>query len=119
VFTAEHEALWAAARAQLGDAGGTRALVEVLLLHRHLERTDVLTGIRAALSVASTSVDVVALEARKAAEQRGAQTPEFAGVCRQQRVVNLTERRLAALPNDDRPVPSVEPYDQLLRRNSS
>ena len=24
------------ARSQLGDAGGTRALVEVLLLHRHL-----------------------------------------------------------------------------------
>ena len=91
----------------------------MLLLHRHLERTDVLTGIRAALSVASTSVDVVALEARKAAEQRGAQTPDVAELCRQQRVVNLTERRLAALPSDDRPLPSVEPYDQLLRRNSS
>lgn len=78
-----------------------------------------LTGIRAALSVASTSVDVVALEARKAADARGAQTPDFAGLCRQQQVVNLTERRLAALPSDDRPLPSVEPYDQLLRRNSS
>jgi hypothetical protein len=69
--------------------------------------------------VASTSVDVVALEARKAAEQRGADTPEVAGSGRQQRVVNLTERRLAALPGDDRPLPSVEPYDQLLHRNSS
>lgn len=119
VFTGEHEALWSAARAQLGDAGGTRALVEVLLLHRHLERADVLAGIRAALSVESTSVDVVALEARKAADARGAQTPDFAGLCRQQGVVNLTERRLAALPGDDRPLPSVEPYDQLLCRNSS
>jgi transposase len=119
VFTGEHEAFWSAARAQLGDAGGTRALVEVLLLHRHLERADVLTGIRAALSVESTSADVVALEARKAADARGAQTPEVTGLCQPQRVVSLTERRLAALPSDDRPLPSVEPYDQLLHRNSS
>jgi hypothetical protein len=42
------------------------------LLHRHLERVDVLAGITAALSVGSTSSDVVALEARKAAEHRGA-----------------------------------------------
>jgi hypothetical protein len=120
VFTGEHEAFWSAARAQLGDAGGTRALVEVLLLHRHLERADVLTGIRAALSVESTSVDVVALEARKAADGRGAPTPEVAGSSRpQQGVVSLTARRLVALPGDDRPLPSVEPYDALLRRESS
>jgi transposase len=119
VFTGEHEALWSAARAQLGDAGGTRALVEVLLLHRHLERADVLTGIRAALSVESTSADVVALEARKAAEQRGAQTPDLVGTLQRERVVSLTERRLAALPGDDRPLPSVEPYDALLCRESS
>ena len=55
-----------------GDAAGTRALVEVLLLHRHLDRADVLAGITAALSVGSTNPDVVALEARKAAERRGA-----------------------------------------------
>ena len=45
-FTAEHEAFWAAARAGHGDAGGTRALVEVLLLHRHLTDGQVLAGIR-------------------------------------------------------------------------
>jgi hypothetical protein len=69
--------------------------------------------------VESTSADVVALEARKAADARGAQTPEVTGLCQPQRVVSLTERRLAALPSDDRPLPSVEPYDQLLHRNSS
>jgi hypothetical protein len=42
----------------------------VLLLLRHLDRADVLAGITAALSVGSTSPDVVALEARKAAERR-------------------------------------------------
>ena len=35
-FTAGHEAFWAAARARHGDAAGTRALIEVLLLHRRL-----------------------------------------------------------------------------------
>ena len=56
VFSAEHEAFWAAARKDHGDAAGTRGLVEVLLLHRHhLERADVLAGITAALSVGSTS----------------------------------------------------------------
>ena len=54
---------------------GTRALVEVLLLHRHLEHGDVLAGITAALSVGSVNADVVAVEARKAAQQRGVQAP--------------------------------------------
>lgn len=114
-FTAEHEALWAAARKQLGDAGGTRALVHVLLLHRHLADVDVLAGIRAALGVGSVIVDVVAVEARKAGQARGATTTPQPPAARE-RVVSLTERRLAELPADDgRPLPSVAPYDELLR----
>ena len=35
-FTPTHDAFWAMARARLGDAAGTRALVEVLLLHRRM-----------------------------------------------------------------------------------
>lgn len=61
VFTVEHDAWWAAARKTHGDAAGTRALVEVLLLHRRLDRVDVLAGISAALSVGSANADVVAL----------------------------------------------------------
>jgi transposase len=114
VFTVVHEAFWAAARKQLGDPAGTRALIEVLLLHRHLGRADVLAGITAALSVASTSADVVAVEARKAVQRHGATTEPEADTPRRERVVRLTERRLAALPCDDRPLPSVQPYDQLL-----
>jgi transposase len=116
-FTAEHDAFWAAARKAHGDAGGTRALVEVLLLHRHLERVDVLAGISAALSVGSTSADVVALEARKAAERRGA-APGPGGADRGGRVVILAEHRPALL-GDERPVPSVDKYDTLLRRETS
>ncbi len=118
VFTGEHEAFWAAARKQLGDTAGTRALIDVLLLHRHLEHAAVLAGIRAALSVGSTSADVVAVEARKRAEGRGVPTQD-AVTGPDERVVSLTERRLAALPAGDRPLPSVDAYDQLLGRESS
>ncbi|MBM7790024.1 hypothetical protein JOD67_006704 [Tenggerimyces flavus] len=62
-FTSAHEAFWAAARKRHGDAVGTRALVEVLLLHRHLAFDDVIAGLTAAVSGA-TSADVVAVEAR-------------------------------------------------------
>jgi hypothetical protein len=113
-FTATHDAFWAAARKAHGDAGGTRTLVEVLLLHRHLERADVLAGISAALSVGSTSPDVVALEARKAAERRG--TPSGPdGSDRDGRVVILAAHRPALL-DDERPLPSVHKYDTLLLR---
>jgi hypothetical protein len=115
-FAAGHEAFWAAARKQLGDSAGTRALIEVLLLHRHLDRADVLTGITAALSVGSTSADVVAVEARKSAHARGATAAPEPSVARLgwERVVSLTERRLGALPPDQRPLPTVDHYDQLL-----
>ncbi len=116
-FTAAHDAFWAAARKAHGDAAGTRALVEVLLLHRHMDRVDVLAGVAAALAIGSSNADVVALEARKAAEQRDNACSALP-VSPPQRVVSLTERRLAALPADDRPLPSVEAYDQLLGQGS-
>lgn len=117
VFTATHDAFWAAARKTHGDAAGTRALVEVLLLHRHLDRLDVLAGISAALSVGSTSPDVVALETRKAADRRGASSgPDDA--TRGGRVVVLAEHR-SAVPVDTRPLPSVDQYDTLLGRETS
>ena len=93
----------------------------MLLLHRHLAASDVIAGITAALTVGSVSPDVVAVEARKAAHQCGAHariaspntTP--AG----DRVVSLTERRLAELPADSPPVPSVSQHDELLTGESS
>jgi hypothetical protein len=124
-FTATHEAFWAAARAGHGDAAGTRALIEVLLLHRRLRRDAVLAGIRAALAAGSVSADVVAIEARKhittADAVTGAQAGEPAAPQRSRAaVVTLGARRRAALPADERPAPSVRDYDQLLltRRSS-
>ena len=55
MFTAAHETFWANARKALGDGPGTRALVEVLLLHRHLGNGDVLAGVAAALATAIDS----------------------------------------------------------------
>ena len=65
VFTSAHEAFWAAARARHGDAAGTRALIEVLLLHRRMPAPQVIAGMTAALAAGSCSPDVVAVEARK------------------------------------------------------
>jgi hypothetical protein len=118
VFTQAHDAFWAAARHQLGDAKATRALVEVLLLHRHLPAADVIAGITAALRIDSVSPDVVAVEARKSVHPDG---PTPLGLILP-RVVDLRARRAeadaevpaevpvelpAALRGDGRPLPSV------------
>ncbi|ROS57745.1 IS21 family transposase [Frigoribacterium sp. PhB24] len=125
VFTAAHEAFWAAARKTDGDAGGTRALIDVLLLHRSMDAENIVAGITAALTVGAVTADVVAVEARRHEALGGsrlarprveqARGPE-------RRVVSLTQRRLAdpaaviaGLPADTRPLPSVAAYDQLLR----
>ena len=115
VFTGAHEALWSAARRACGEPAATRVLIEVLLLHRHMDAADVITGIEAALSVGAHAADVVAVEARRAADARaGAPVPEHAGG--EPQVASLTLRRLAALPADTRPLPTVSAYDQLLTR---
>ena len=65
------------------------------------------------------NADVVAVEARKAARQRGVNAPPVQATPRRQQVVSLTERRLTDLPGDDRPLPSVAAYDDLLGKASS
>jgi|1186.fasta_scaffold25906_2 transposase len=124
-FTAVHEAFWAAARARHGDGAGTRALIEVLLLHRRLDSAAVLVGIRAALAAGSVAPDVVAIEARRHAAMSvqpapGSSAAEQPASPQRSRtaVVTLGARRhaaaLADLPADQRPTPSVRDYDQLL-----
>jgi hypothetical protein len=120
-FTDAHEALWSAARRALGEPGATKALIEVLLLHRHMQDQDVIAGIRAALSVGAYACDVVAVEARKAAETRKLGPPADddrrtgPGSTVGSQVTSLTLKRLAELPQDTRPLPTVDAYDQLLR----
>jgi hypothetical protein len=106
-------------------ATGTRALIEVLLLHRRLPEIAVLAGIRAALAAGAVSADAVAIEARKHSAATGsassdatapASGPARAPQRSRAAVVTLGARRQAALPTDGRPAPSVRDYDQLLTR---
>lgn len=125
-FTTEHEAFWALAQQQLGEIEGTKALVRVLLLHRHQQHADVIAGLRAAVALGTCSDDVVALEARKAAQAAGRaptvtatpappdQTDPLSPQMPQ--VSHLTSRRLAQpLPDDARPLPRLEQWDELLQ----
>jgi hypothetical protein len=128
VFTPAHDAFWAAVRKTDGDAAGTRELIDVLLLHRSMDARDVVDGIAAALRVGAVTADVVAVEARRAAAERGTargpadQVPHRTAEIVQHRVLSLTQRRLAGpaaviagLPADKRPLPSMAAYDRLLR----
>ncbi|MEU5342949.1 IS21 family transposase [Streptomyces sp. NPDC020766] len=121
-FTPVHDAWWAAACKAHGDRDGTRALIEVLLLGRHMPHEHLVAGLAAALRAGAMTSDAVALEARKAAEADDTSAlaasagPSEPDPFRQPSVASLTERRLAHLPPDTRPLPSVAVYDQLLRR---
>jgi transposase len=130
-FTNAHEAFWAASRRVNGDAEGTRELIDVLLLHRSMDASDVIAGITSALGVGAVSADVVAVEARRNAAgltAGGSGSDRHPGAhddVNVQRVVSLTQRRLmdpaaviAGLPPDTRPVPSVGAYDELLAKRT-
>jgi transposase len=97
-FTAGHDAFWAEARRRLGDAAGTRALCEVLLLHRRLPAAAVEAGMAAALSAGAVDPKVVAVEARRAADARGSG------------VVAIGEPTAGS----ERPAPGLDRYDDLL-----
>jgi hypothetical protein len=91
-FRPEHQQFWDAARRRDGDTAGTRALCDVLLLHRYHHADHVIAGIRAALSIGNADPAVVAVETRRAIEHL---QPEPA--------VGPVER-----------VPDLSVYDQLL-----
>ncbi|HEX5882716.1 MAG TPA: IS21 family transposase, partial [Actinomycetota bacterium] len=113
-FTATHDAFWAMARAQLGDSAGTRALVEVLLLHRRMEPAQIEAGMRAAVRLGNPSPDMVAVEARAAA---GSPVPGPVPLILPRRTGRGDGADLAqvtVLPTDPRPLPAVDRYDSLL-----
>ena len=91
-FRPEHQQFWDLARRRDGDQAGTRALCDVLLLHRYHHTDHVIAGIRAALSIGNVDPAVVAVETRRAIEHL---QPEPA--------VGPVER-----------VPDLSVYDQLL-----
>ncbi|WP_413542395.1 Mu transposase domain-containing protein [Citricoccus nitrophenolicus] len=100
-FTKSHQRFWDAARAQLGDSAGTRALIGVLLLHRTQPPEAIVSGMGAAVTMGRFDPDLVALEARRLAPAR-----TVAPV-----VVPVTAPPAAL---HERPAPSLGAYDQLL-----
>ena len=84
-------------RRRLGDREGTRALIEVLLLHRSLPFVAVHAALDAVERIASVDPALVAIEARRIADGR-------------ERAV--VER--PALRRYDRPAPALAGYDALL-----
>jgi hypothetical protein len=100
-FTDTHDEFWATARRRLGDAAGTRVLVDVLLAHRSIPRDALIAGLRAALDVGSLDADVVIIEARKVSERAVAPVVP-----------------IGALARYDRPKPTLNDYDNLLEASS-
>ncbi len=98
VFGPVHERFWTQARRRLGDRDGTRALIEVLLLHRSIPADALVAGIQRALNAGAIDAAVVAIEARRAEE------PAVATI------VPIGE----GLNRFDRPAPSIAGYDDLL-----
>ncbi|MGW8701450.1 IS21 family transposase [Streptomyces eurythermus] len=117
MFTPVHDAWWTQAMKIHGERDGTRALIEVLLLGRHMTHEHVVAGLAAALRAGAMTADAVALEARKAAQAEAEPAPDARTPGQPPATVtSLHEWRLARLPPDARPLPSVSHYDQLLRR---
>ncbi len=120
-FTPVHDAWWAQARKVHGERDGTRALIEVLLLGRRISHEHLVAGLATALRAGALTADAVALEARKAAqaddEPPASGRLATTGSVASGTVTFLHEWKLAHLPPDTRPLPSVTPYDQLLRRH--
>lgn len=98
-FSAAHERFWRRARRRLGDAAGTRALIEVLLLHRNLSSVVLHAALDAVDRTGSLDPALVAIEARRIADRRGP-------------TGTVIER--AALRRFDRPAPALAGYDALL-----
>jgi transposase len=97
-FTATHQAFWTACRRTHGDAGGTRALIEVLLAHRHLPAAALIRAMRQAVDAGVTEPAVVMVEARRIADGQ----PPAQGI------------PIGALARFDRPTPILTGYDSLL-----
>lgn len=121
-FRPVHDA-WAQARKVHGERDGTRALIEVLLLGRHIPHEHLVAGLATALRAGALTADAVTLEARKAAQAEDeppvSGRPADSGSGASGTVTFLHEWKLAHLPPDTRPLPPVTPYDRLLRRRAS
>ncbi|MHB1490844.1 MAG: IS21 family transposase [Cellulomonas sp.] len=100
-FTAAHQSYWDAARRARGDAKGTRDLIEVLLAHRTLPAAALQVAMTKAVTAGSLDPQVVVIEARREAD------------------VRLAPVVAIGAPKDDRPIPTLGGYDDLLARSGT
>lgn len=96
-FTPTHQRFWDAARQARGDAAGTKALIEVLLAHRNLPATALVSAMRRAVEGGTLDPQAVLIDARREAVSHIA--PVAA---------------VGALARYDRPAPTLAGYDALL-----
>ncbi len=102
-FRPEHQQFWDLARRRHGDTAGTRALCDVLLLHRHHDPNHVISGIRAALSIDSVDAGVVAVETRRAIEHLEPEPP--AGPPERVPDLSIYDQLLTIEPNQEDTTP--------------
>ena len=98
-FTSAHERFWKRVRRKLGDGPGTRALIEVMLLHRSLPFVAVHAALDTVERMGACDPALVAIEARRIADGRGTTAV----------TIDRGDRR-----GWTRPVPVLEGYDALL-----
>ncbi len=96
-FTSSHQRYWDAARREAGDAGGTKALIEVLLGHRTLAAAALCDAMDRAVHSGVLDSQAVLIDARRLAA--GPVAPVIP---------------IGALARYDRPAPALADYDQLL-----
>jgi transposase len=96
-FTGSHQRYWDAARRARGDAGGTRALIEVLLGHRTLAAAALCDAMDRAAKCGVLDPQAVLIDARRLST--GPVAPVIP---------------IGALARYDRPAPDLAGYDQLL-----
>jgi transposase len=96
-FTCSHQRYWDAARRELGDAAGTRALIEVLLGHRTLPAPALIEAMDKAVASGALDPQAVLIDARRLAGRPAAAVIP-----------------IGALTRYDRPAPALAGYDQLL-----
>jgi hypothetical protein len=85
----------------LGDAGGYKAVIEVLLAGRSFQKEAIVAGLEAAIEMGSVDPAIVVVEARRYCDKPTSPVIEIASASR-----------------FDRPAPSLDGYDELLQAQS-
>ena len=101
-FPPSYDRLWSTLKERYGDKQGTRAMIEVLLLHRRHDKPVVRAAVEEALATGAVDAGAVAMFARHL-EQAPDEAP-----------VQLSLIELGELHRYGRPLPETTSYDVLL-----